>query len=62
MPSYHVPKLPDDWDDEIEFGGMRIVVNDNVPNGMVEIHDERGLQSRFDWRRDFERWQREQQA
>lgn len=57
MPEYHVPAMPDgeDW----EFCGMRVVANPDVMPGMVEIHDEKGIVRRLDWRRDFERWQRE---
>jgi hypothetical protein len=58
MPDYHVPEVPEG---EFEFCGLRIVANPDVPEGMVEIHDEDGrLERRFDWRRDFERWHREQ--
>lgn len=57
MPEFHVPETPDGV--EFEFAGFRVVPNDDVPVGMVEFHDEHGLQRRFDWRKDFERWQRE---
>ena len=59
---YRVPEIPEGLEG-IEFNGMRVVADANVPLGMVEEHDEGGrLLGRFDWRSDFEQWKREQNA